>query len=334
VGKIPLLGGVPTTSAGWFRYYNTTKLKFRQGENVMNNINPFKFSDTNKRYHTFDYFYRNKFGCKCVKIPLDCGFGCPSRCTYCNIKNDREIIPIVDQFEKAKIQYKPKWPGDVKYIAYFQTGTNTYAPVDVLRKLYYEAITLPDVVGVNIATRADILSDEVVELLREIADVTYLTVELGLQTIHDVTAESTNRRHTFSDFLEGFLKLRGINTCVHIINGLPGENKDMMLQTAAAVADLHPACVKIHLLHVLKNTVLETQYFNGEFEVLSLEEYVDIVVAQLEILPPEIYIGRITGDGLESELVAPLWPLKKFVVINEIDKRMVNLDTWQGQSAR
>lgn len=305
----------------------------------MKNKNPFLYSDTNKRYHTYDFYLRNKFESKCVKIPLDCGFTCPNidgtrghgGCTYCSgtFANTMKAS-VSEQFHEAKKILDNKWK-NTKYIPYFQAYTNTYAPLEVLKPLYEEALSLPNVVGLNIATRADALEPDVVDYLFELSERTFLTIELGLQTVHDVTAERINRCHSYDEFLDGYNKLKGLNVCVHIINGLPGEDKSMMLETARELAAIHPSGVKIHLLHILKNTVIAEQYNKGEFDALTLDEYVDIVVSQLEILPVDIYIGRITGDGLKSELIAPLWSLKKFVVMNEIDKLMVHTDTYQGR---
>ena len=306
----------------------------------MKKNNNFQRSDTNKRYHTYDYYLKKKIGGKCVKVTLDCGFTCPNKdgtkgyggCTYCSgTFTNTSHQPVTAQFNTAKDTLSRKWK-DVKYIPYFQAYTNTYAPLDILKPLYEEALSLPDVVGLAIATRADALADDVVDYLRELSERTFLTVELGLQTIHDVTAERINRCHSYAEFLEGYNKLRELNIdiCVHIINGLPGETKSMMLDTTRELARIHPQGIKIHLLHVLENTVAAEQYRNGEFDVLTLEEYSDIVVSQLELLPPDIYIGRITGDGQKDELIAPRWSLNKFAVMNEIDKLMVKRDTYQG----
>ncbi|MBR4293243.1 MAG: TIGR01212 family radical SAM protein [Clostridia bacterium] len=301
--------------------------------------NPFPHSDNNRRFYTYDYYLRKRFGKKCFKVPLDGGFSCPNidgkrahgGCTYCNMNSrEREILPIPVQFERAVSTLSQKWP-DSLHIAYFQNFSNTYAPVDRLRELYYEALSMPDVVGLSIATRADCLEDDVCELLYEIGKKTYLTVELGLQSSSDVSAERINRGHSWAEFLQGYEKLRGLNVCVHIINGLPGENKDDMLKTARDVARLCPHEIKIHLLHVLKNTVMAEEYERGEFETLTLDEYADIVVSQLELLPPDTVIGRITGDGLSDELIAPLWSTRKFNVMNTIDKLMVERDSYQGK---
>ncbi len=299
--------------------------------------NPFPFSNNNRRFYTYDYYLKNKYGKKCFKVPLDGGFTCPNidgtkgygGCIYCS-KTEHNRKSIQDQFVEAKEKLHKKWP-DAYYIAYFQFNTNTYAPTEYLEKLYNEALLLPDVVGINISTRADSLNEDSVLLLRELSKKTNLTIELGLQTVHDKTAEIINRCCTYGEFLDGYNKLSGINRFVHIINGLPGENEEMMIQTVKTIASLHPDGIKIHLLHVLKNTALERLYIEGKIELLTLDNYVDIVVKQLELLPPDIIIARLTGDGLQNELVAPEWSKKKFVVMNEIDKKMSLNDTWQGK---
>ncbi|MBQ3462566.1 MAG: TIGR01212 family radical SAM protein, partial [Clostridia bacterium] len=224
-----------------------------------------------------------------------------------------------------------KWP-EAKYIPYFQANTNTYAPAEILRERFEPVLSQPNVVGISIATRADCLADDVLEYLSELNERTYLIVELGLQTIHDKTGELINRCHTYVDFLEGYRKLkeRNINVCVHLIDGLPFETRDMMIESAKAVAALKPHCVKLHLLHVLKGTRLAQMYERGEFRTLTMEEYVETVVDQLELFSEETVIQRITGDGGWNTLLAPRWSLKKFVVMNEIDKLMVRRDTYQG----
>ena len=190
-------------------------------------------------------------------------------------------------------------------------------------------------VGLSIATRPDCLPEDVLDYLSELSERTYLIVELGLQSIWDKTGERINRCHTYAEFLDGYEKLRerGINTCVHLINGLPGETREMMLKSAEAVAALEPHCVKLHLLHVLKGTKIAAEYENGGFELMSLEDYVDIIVSQLELFREETVIQRLTGDGAADALIGPLWSLKKFVVLNEIDKEMARRDTYQGAGA-
>ena len=220
-------------------------------------------------------------------------------------------------------------------IPYFQAHTNTYAPTDILREKFEEALALDGVVGLNIATRADCLEDSTVEYLAEIAERTVLTVELGLQTSDDRVADIINRGHSFSDFCAGYEKLRRasdkINICVHIIFGLPGENREGMMRTVRDVASLHPDQVKIHLLHVLRNTRLADIYLGGEYTPLGKEEYVGLVVDAIELLPPDTVIARLTGDGMSDELLAPEWSRRKVSVINDIDKLLYGRNTFQGK---
>lgn len=307
--------------------------------------NPFLYSDTNKRYHTFNFFLKQKFGCKVAKISLDAGFTCPNidgskgvgGCTYCSAKGSGDFagdktLSLREQFEQIRKMMGKKW-ANTKYIPYFQAHTNTYAPLEVLKEKFEEALTFPDVVGLAIATRADCISDAVADYLEELSQRTYLEVELGLQSVHDVTGERINRCHTYDDFLKGYQKLsdRGINICVHIIDGLPGENREMMLETARRLSHLNLHSVKIHLLHVLKGTVIAQQLEAGEFELLSREKYVSIVCDQLELFPAEVVIQRVTGDGEKESLIGPEWSLKKLCVMNEIDKELVRRNSYQGK---
>ena len=305
--------------------------------------NNFKYTLDNKRYHTWNYHLQNLFGEKVFKVALNGGFTCPNidgskgigGCSYClSGSGDFAGNPSHStsmQFEEIKERMHKKWP-EAKYIPYFQANTNTYAPVGTLRERFEPVLKKDGVVGLALATRADCLADDVLDYLSELNERTYLMVELGLQTIFDETGEKINRCHSYAEFLDGYNKLkeRNIKTCVHLILGLPGENHDMMLESARAVAKLEPACVKLHLLHILKGTKMAEQYENGEFETLSLEEYVNTVVDCLEYLSEETVIQRLTGDGGRDALVAPLWSLKKFVVLNEIDKEMVRRNTYQG----
>ena len=306
--------------------------------------NPFKNSDTNKRYYTYDYYLKRKYGMKIFKAPIDAGFTCPNidgkcgygGCTYCSGRGSGDFAPpsylsVREQYEKSAEMMRKKWPQS-RGIVYFQAHTNTYAPIERLRALYEEALSIRDAVGVSIATRADCLEDETVALLKELSERTDLTVELGLQTVWDKTAERINRGHDYKTFLEGYEKLRsnGIDVCIHIINGLPGEDFDMMMDTARAVASLRPTAVKIHLLHVIKGTVLAEEYKRGELSPLTREAYVKTVVSQLEIMPADTVIGRVTGDGAPDTLLAPEWSKKKLTVMNEIDKEFVKRGTYQG----
>lgn len=313
--------------------------------------NPFPYSDTNKRYYTYDYYLRQAFGGKCMKVPIDAGFTCPNidgkcsygGCIYCSQRGSGDFaesadIPTDVQFEIVKNNLSVKWKTD-KYIPYFQAHTNTYAPAEFLVEKFEPVLSKKGIVGVNIATRADCLENDVIEYLKKIADRFVLTVELGLQTTNDITARKINRGHTYADFLEGYdklLKLRkdfgdNFNICVHLIYGLPGEDKNAMLESTRMLSSLHPQQVKLHLLHVLKNTVMETMYLSGEYIPLSMDEYVDIVCDGLCLLPSDTVIGRLTGDGMGEMLVCPMWSRRKTEVINNIDKKLYSENLWQGK---
>ena len=307
-------------------------------------MNEFEFSDDNKRYHTWNYHLRRKFGCKVMKLALNAGFTCPNidgtkghgGCTYClGGSGDFAGDPaenILRQFEDIKSMMHHKWKSG-KYMPYFQAHTNTYAPAEVLRQRFELVLRQPGVVGISIATRADCLKPDVLEYLSELNRRTYLIVELGLQSIFDKTGERINRCHTYDEFLEGYNELarRNINVCVHLIDGLPGESAEMMIESAKTVGELKPHCVKLHLLHILKGTVMAEQLKMGEMRLLELDEYIDIIVRQLEVIPPETVIQRLTGDGGRDSLIGPMWSLKKFEVLNAIDKAMAQRNTWQGR---
>lgn len=301
----------------------------------------FPYSDTNKRYHTWDYHLKHKFGCKVFKVPIDGGFSCPNidgtrgrgGCSYCSFALSHQTPgSLLEQFEAGKAALHKKWP-QALYIPYFQANTNTYAPVEELRAKFEPLLAQPGVVGLAIATRPDALPPEVVDYLAQLNRRTYLTVELGLQSAFDDTARRINRGHTYGEFLEGYQALRqhDIPVCVHIINGLPGENHDRMVETVRRLSQLEIHSLKIHLLHVLRGTPLAAQYEAGEFSAMGLMKYAETVCDQLEVLPPEVIIQRVTGDGLKDQLIAPLWSLRKFVVMNEIDKELVRRNSWQGK---
>lgn len=308
--------------------------------------NPFIYSDNNKRYHTLDYFYKHKFGSKVCKISLNAGFSCPNMdgtvgyggCIYCSALGSGEFAGnikdnLLKQFDDVKKIYEKKWPS-AKYIGYFQARTNTYAPVKKLKKIYETILENKDVIGLNIATRPDSISDECLDYLEELNKKTYLTIELGLQTIHDKTAKLINRCCSLDTFTNMVTKLRNrnIDVVVHIINGLPYETKDDMISTIKYLNNLDIQGIKIHMLSVIKNTPLETLYKNEKFHILSKEEYIDIVINQLENLRKEIVIHRITGDPMKEDVIAPTWLIKKFCVLNDIDKRMVEKCTYQGKN--
>lgn len=297
------------------------------------------------RYHKLNEAYRREFGGKVFKVPLDGGFTCPNRdglvskggCTFCSDDGSGDFAgnacdPIPVQFAEVKARLHRKWR-EARYIAYFQAFSNTYAPVARLRELFEPALKEEGVVGLSIATRPDCLPDDVVDYLAELNERTSLTVELGLQTIHDVTAKKINRGHDYKTFLEGLAKLRrrNISVVVHIINGLPGETTEMMLDTAREVAKMDIQGIKIHLLHVLKHTPLARQYEKGLLELMDETTYVSLVCDQLETLPPEIVIHRLTGDGPPDLLIGPTWSRHKMAVLNAIDAELVRRDSFQGK---
>jgi len=307
----------------------------------------FKYSDSNKRYHTLDFYYKKKFGCKISKISLNGGFTCPNKdgtkgvggCIYCSKLGSGDFAgnlnkSLTEQFNEVKDIMDNKWK-NTKYIAYFQANTNTYAKVSELKKKYEEVLKLDRVVGLNIATRSDSITDECLDYLEELNKKTFLNIELGLQTINEKTNKLINRGETLEEFdtMVHKLRSRGINIIVHIINGLPYETKEDMINTIKYVNSLDIQGIKIHMLHVIKNTKLEELYNQEKFHILTREEYVDIVIDQLELLRPEIVINRITGDPKKEELIEPKWLLKKFCVLNEIDKEMVKRDSYQGKKA-
>ncbi len=304
----------------------------------------FKYSDSNKRYYTLDYFYKHKFGSKVFKVSLDGGFTCPNKdgsvgtggCIYCSKSGSAEYAgdrkdDLVTQFNKVKEMMLKKWP-NAKYIGYFQANTNTYAPVSVLKEKYETILALPNVVGLNIATRSDAISEECLDYLEELNKKTYLTIELGLQTIHERTAILINRCHTLENFEEMVKKLRkrNINVVVHIINGLPYETHDMMIDTVKYLSKLDIQGIKIHALSILKGTELEKMYKKTHFKLMSRDEYINTVCDQLEYLREDIVINRITGDPKVEDLVEPDWLIKKVTIINDIDKELLRRNTYQG----
>lgn len=305
----------------------------------MKEVNLFKYTLDNKRYHTFNYFLKNKLNKKVFKVSLDASFSCPNKktggCIFCLEGSKSNIVDkekdIKRQFDEVKDIMLKKWP-DSLYIPYFQANTNTYDSVDNLKKLYESVLKEKNVVGLAIATRPDAISDEVLEYLSELNKKTFLTVELGLQSSFDETLKLINRGHTVKCFDDMVKKLKSKNIFVvaHIINGLPNETKEMMIKTAKHLNSIKVDAVKIHMLHVDKNTKLEKIYKEEPFHILTKDEYIDIVTEQLAYLSPEIVIERITGDPIKEELIEPNWLLKKFVVLNDIDKLMVKKNYYQG----
>lgn len=301
----------------------------------------FKYTLDNKRYHTLNYFYKTKFNSKVFKVSLNGNFSCPNfkngnGCIFCShgsgdFAGNKED-DLVTQFNEVKTMMEKKWP-HAKYIGYFQANTNTYAPLDILKEKYETILKLPNVIGLSIATRCDAISDECLDYLEDLSKRTFLTIELGLQSMHDKTLKLINRGHDLKSFDECVKKLkqRNINVVVHIINGLPFETKDMMLATVKHLNSLKIDGIKIHMLHVLKNTELEKLYNETHFHILTKEEYIDIVCDELELLNEKIVIHRITGDPTKEDLIEPTWLLKKFCVLNDIDKEMVRRNSYQGK---
>ena len=257
-------------------------------------------------------------------------------CTYCSKEGSGDFAGnpkdnLIKQFDDITQMMHKKWP-NAKYIGYFQAFTNTYAPVDILKEKYETILALDDVIGLSISTRPDCLEDDVVEYLGELNKRTNLWVELGLQTIHDSTSKLINRGHDYDEFLKGLekLKAKNIKVIVHIINGLPGEDYNMMMETAKAVANMGVDGIKIHLLHVIKDTPMEKMLQKGMLTLMNQEEYINLVCDQLEILPETMIVHRLTGDGKRDELVGPLWSLKKWEVLNAIDDELKKRNSYQG----
>ncbi len=309
--------------------------------------NPFPFSDSNKRYYTYDYYMKNKHGGKCAKIPLDAGFTCPNidgkcgsgGCIYCSGRGSGDsaespALSITEQYNIMRERLSKKWSTD-RCIAYFQAHTNTYAPLSVLKEKFEEAISLPGVCELGIATRADCLPNEVISYIDSLTDRISVTVELGLQSTFDETAAVINRGHTYTEFCDGYFRLRNgaprADVCIHLIFGLPGEDKSMMLENVRRVAELHPRQVKLHLLHVIKGTALAKLYESGSYTPMERQDYIDTVCEALTLLPEDTVIGRLTGDGMADSLLAPMWSLKKVSVINDIDKKMYSDGIFQGK---
>lgn len=305
----------------------------------------FKYTLDNKRYHTLNYYLKNKFNTKVFKVSLNGGFTCPNLdgtkgyggCIYCSKSGSGDFggnpnKDLTTQFKEIKEVESKKWPNS-KYIAYFQARTNTYAPLEVLKAKYEEVLKINDVVGLFIATRCDAITDETLDYLEELNKRTFLTIELGLQTTNEKTSKLINRCHTLKEFEDMVKRLRkrNINVVIHIINGLPYETETDMLNTVRYLNKLDIQGIKIHMLCIIKDTPLETLYQKEKFHILTKEEYIDIVIKQLELLREDIVIHRITSDPDKNSLIEPTWLLKKFCLLNDIDKEMVKRDTYQGK---
>ena len=301
-----------------------------------------------KRYNTLNDYYRQIFGEKIFKVPIDAGFDCPNRdgtvahggCTFCTVSGSGDAIvapdaPIRDQFYKEIDFMHRKWPDVKKYLVYFQNFTNTHDTVDVIRERYEQAINESGVVGINIGTRPDCLPDETIAYIAELSDRMHVTVELGLQTTYDETSKIINRAHTYDLYIERVKRLRQLAPKVeivsHLINGLPGETHDMMIENVRrCVTDNEIDGIKLHLLHLMTSTKMQRDYHEGRLKLLGMEEYVNIICDQLEIIPKNIIIHRITGDAPRDMLIGPMWSLKKWEVLNAIDQEMERRGSYQG----
>ena len=300
-----------------------------------------------KRYNDLNTYLRSLYGCRVQKITVDAGLSCPNRdgkvssggCIFCNARGSgtgahSRGLTVTDQLLQGKKalarRYKAK-----KFLAYFQSFSNTYAPVDRLRKLYDEALAVEDVVGLSIGTRPDCVDLPVLGLLQAYARHHLIWVEYGLQSANDKTLEIINRGHDFQCFADAVrtTQNRGVKICAHVIIGLPGETRRDILHTAKAVSDLGVDGVKLHLLYVVKGTPLESLYFQGDYQCLEQQAYIDLVCDFLERLSPEMIIQRLTGDPHPEELVAPQWALQKSETLRKINATLEKRDSWQGSKA-
>jgi hypothetical protein len=302
------------------------------------------FWNNKKRYYDLKSFWLNHFGCRVYKLQIDAGFTCPNRdgtlskggCIYCDgrgskLRQNGSLPSVAEQIRRGKEYYK-KNRNAVKFIAYFQTFTNTYAPIEKLKELYDEALGEEDVIGLSVGTRPDCVPDGTIDLLRDYARESHVWVELGLQSIHDRSLRLINRGHCVATFLDALHRLSGsnIHICTHIIVGLPGETREDILETARAIATLPIDGIKIHALLALKGTVIGDLYEQGEIAMFNRDDYVKTVSEILEILPPEMVIQRLTADGYRDIFLGPKWAVNKMEVLNAIDKELEGRDTYQG----
>jgi hypothetical protein len=300
------------------------------------------FYNTNKRYNQYSEHLKQKFGVKVYKVTIDAGFSCPNRennkggCIFCDESGSfsqahSSLLSIEEQLqtgiETLSLRFKAK-----KFMSYFQAYTNTYKPVDELEKIYKSALNNKDVVGISIGTRPDCVDNEKLSLISDISKDYYTWIEYGLQSSKNSTLSLINRGHDFETFLKAYEKTKkyGINTCVHIILGLPNENHDDMLKTAQELAKLKVDGIKIHMLCVLKDTKLAKMYDDGQITLMSEDEYISTVCDILEVLPSSTTIHRLAGNGLKKELVQPLWIGKKLDALNKIDRELQNRNSYQG----
>ena len=306
--------------------------------------NKFKYSNDNKRYHTFSYHLKQKYGCKVAKVSLNAGFTCPNRdgkkgyggCIFCSSSGSGDFAGKVEdhlmvQFDKVSAIMKNKWP-NCKFMAYFQANTNTYGSLEEVKACIEPFLHSDQVIAIAIATRPDCLPDDIVEYLGNCNKIKDVWIELGLQSIHEKTSNFINRGHTYDEFLIGLKKLRQVNlpVCVHVMNGLPYETVDMMLETVKVVAREDIQAIKIHMLYVIEGTKLGRLYHQKPFEMLTRDQYIDLVVEQLTYIPENIVIERLTGDANIDDLIVPNWSIKKVTILNDIDKQLASRNLMQG----
>ncbi len=304
-----------------------------------------EFWNNVKRYYDLKSFFINSFGCKVYKIQIDAGFTCPNRdgtlatggCIYCNgkgskLREEGPLPSVADQITTGKALYK-RMRDAKKFIAYFQTFTNTYGPIEHLKSLYDEALAQEDIIGMSVGTRPDCVPDEVLDLFEKYAQSHHIWLEYGLQSIHDKTLKIINRGHDAETYVDAIQRTTGrnINICTHIIIGLPGETYEDIMQTAATVASLPVKGIKIHLLLALKGTRLGEMYEAGKITMPTKEEYISTVCDIIEILPPDMVIQRLTADGYRDIYLAPDWGRNKLDVLNSIDRELKTRDSWQGK---
>ncbi|MBP5280141.1 MAG: TIGR01212 family radical SAM protein [Erysipelotrichaceae bacterium] len=309
----------------------------------MENLFPYSFNE--KRYHTFNYYLKTRYHGKVSKVILDAGFTCPNRdgskgvggCIFCsssgsgdsNLAKEKDIY---NQYLENKKVMDNKWPNAL-YIPYFQSFSNTYGPLEKIKTMLEPFIHLDEVAEIAIATRCDCLDEERITYLDSLCEYKQIWLELGLQTSNDKTGEIINRKHSFEQFRDTLLRLgkTRIKVCVHVMDGLPFESKEDMLKTVEDIAHLPFDGIKIHMLHIIKDTTLAKMHELHNYELISREEYIELVVKQLELLRPEVVVQRLTGDPIKEDLIAPMWLLNKTTILNDIDKRMRKLDTFQGK---
>ena len=287
-------------------------------------------------YYSLNQYLQDTFGCKVYKIAVNAGFTCPNRdgmldtagCIFCSAGGSGDFaespeLSITEQIDAGKNRVADKIKTG-KYIAYFQAYTNTYGPLEKIQKVFTEAINHPDIVAISVATRPDCLGDDVLDLLTELHQIKPVWVELGLQTIHEKTANYIRRGYALSVYDEAVKKLRkrGFEVITHVILGLPGESKEEMMETVQYVCDNGCTGIKLQLLHVLKGTDLAKDYYEGKFEVMGEEEYLDLIVELLQIIPKNIVIHRLTGDGAKKDLIAPMWSANKKHVLNRLQQKL------------